>query len=92
MYYTTNPNEWIWLNHFPAPGGHSFLQINGADVDWGPFSNGDTGHTYSIDYIGQGAPITFRIVDWIDQNYANNDCHIPIHIYITEVKGGIHDP
>jgi hypothetical protein len=92
MYYTTATSEWNWVNHFPAPDGHSFLQMNGADVNWGPFSNGDTGHTYSIEYIGQGAPITFQIVDWMDQDYANNTCHIPISISIVEYKGGIHDP
>jgi hypothetical protein len=92
MYYTTGPVGWNWVNHFPAPGGHSFLQINGADVNWGPFSNGDTRHTYSITYIGQGSPITFQIVDWIDQDYANNECHLPISIYLEEYKGGIHDP
>jgi len=92
MYYTTATTHWNWDNYFAAPDGHSFLQINGADVNWGPFSNGDTGHTYSIEYIGQGLPITFQIVDWMDQNYANNTCHIPILIHIAEHKGGIHDP
>jgi len=88
MYYTTSgTNHWDWVNHFPAPGGHSFLQINGADVNWGPFSNGDTYHTYSITYCGKGAPITFQIVDWMDKNYANNNCHIPIAIYLVEGKG-----
>ncbi len=95
MYYTTDPtNHWDWLNHFPAPGGHSFLQMNGADVNWGPFSNGNTGHTYSITYVGQGVPVTFQIVDWMDGNYTNNECHTPISISIERVerKGGIHDP
>ncbi|MCJ7762140.1 hypothetical protein MUP38_01640, partial [Candidatus Bathyarchaeota archaeon] len=94
MYYTTATAGWNWENHFPAPGGHSFLQMNGADVNWGPFSNGDTVHTYSIQYVGQGTPVTFQIVDWMDQNYTNNNCHLPIFIYIEtgEHKGGIHDP
>jgi hypothetical protein len=86
MYYTTNPNEWVWTNHFPAPGGHSFLRINGADVNWGPFSNGDAGHTYSITYKGKGKPITFRIVDWVDGIYTNNNCHLRVRICI--VQGG----
>jgi hypothetical protein len=93
MYYTTEPVfGWWWANHFPAPGGHSFLQINGADVNWGPFSNGDTGHTYYTTYVGQGSSITFQIVDWIDHDYTNNSCHIPISIYMEQHKGGIHDP
>jgi len=88
MYYTTDPsNHWQWVNHLPAPGGHSFLQINGADVYWGPFSNGDTGHTYFITYIGQGSPITFRIIDWIDRSYENNHCHLPVEIYLVEGNG-----
>jgi hypothetical protein len=81
MYYTDSPPTWDWINHFPAPDGHSFLQIDGMDVDWGPFSNGDTGHTYSIYYTGTGAAIAFRLVDWIDGNYGNNYCHLPVEIY-----------
>ncbi|MHA1833862.1 MAG: hypothetical protein ACTSV7_07715 [Candidatus Baldrarchaeia archaeon] len=89
QYYTTDSSDaWNWGNHFPAPGGHSFLQINGEDVDWGPFSNGDTGHTYSIFYNGTGAAITFKIVDWIDGNYNNNECHLSIKIYERVTVGG----
>jgi len=84
-YYTTDPSDsWIWGNHFhwPAiPPYRSFLQIDGKDINWGPFSNGDTGHTYSIYLVGKGAAITFRIVDWIDHDYSNNDCHLPVRIY-----------
>jgi hypothetical protein len=88
QYYTTDPiHDWNWYNHFPAPDGHSFLQIDGKDVNWGPFSNGNPGgaaaggHTYSIYYEGTGAAIKFRIVDWIDGNYTNNSCHFPVEIY-----------
>jgi len=93
MYYTTDPsNHWDWGNHFPAPYGHSFLQINGASVNWGPFSNADTGHTYSITYTGRGRAISFRIVDWVDRkgcrpDYTNNYCHLPVSIYLIEGKG-----
>ena len=84
MYYTTDPsNEWNWTNSNPAPDGHSFLQINGGDVNWGSFSNGDTGHTYTINYVGQGQTLTFQIVDWMDGNYENNYCHLPISIYLV---------
>jgi len=41
----------IGANPYPAPDGHSFLQINGADVNWEPISNGNTVHKYSIIYI-----------------------------------------
>jgi len=83
MYYTTLPSPYpfVWSNFFPAPDGHSFLQINGMDVNWGPFSNGDTGHTYSIDYTGTGAAITFTLTDWIDGTYDNNYCHLTVYIY-----------
>ncbi|MEM3765645.1 MAG: hypothetical protein QXU46_01305 [Candidatus Bathyarchaeia archaeon] len=57
------------------------MQINGEDVNWGDFSNGDTGHAYSIYFIGTGSTITFRIVDWIDEDYTNNECHLPVEIY-----------
>ena len=88
QYYTTNPFYYYWTNHIPAPGGHSFLQINGADVDWGPFSNGDTGHTYSIYYDGEGATLSFAIMDWVDGNYDNNDCYIRVRIYKCVTVGG----
>ncbi len=87
MYYTTDAsNYWDWANHFPAPEGHAFLQINGADVNWGPFSNGDTGHTYTIPYMGTGEAITFQIIDWID-GYTNNYCHLPVAIYAVDGEG-----
>lgn len=89
MYYTTDfSNNIFWGNHFPAPGGHSFLQINSQDVNWGPFSNGDTGHTYTIQWIGNGSAISFRIVDWIDGTYTNNVCHIHVSIYQEVAVGG----
>ena len=89
QYYTTDPiNSDYWGNNFTAPGGASFLQINGQNVTWGPFSNGDTGHTYTIYYTGSGTPLTFRIVDWMDQNYTNNVCHIHVTIYSVVTVGG----
>ena len=89
MYYTTDPSDSVfWGNHFPEPGGHSFLQIDTHDVNWGPFSNGDTGHTYTIGWIGNGTVVSFRIVDWIDGNYTNNVCHIDISIYVDVIVGG----
>lgn len=81
MYYTTNPEGWQWTNHFPAPDGHSFLQIDGQDIDWGPFSNGDTSHTYTTYMMGAGESLTFQVVDWIDGDYSNNYCHLPVEIY-----------
>ena len=92
QYYTTDPvHDWNWYNYFPAPDGHSFLQIDEKDVDWGPFSNGvwqDGGHEYSIYYEGTGAAITFRIVDWIDGDYTNNSCHFPVEIYELPLETG----
>jgi hypothetical protein len=87
QYYTTDLTDAsgrpasFWTNHFPAPDGHSFLQINGKDVNWGPFSNGDTGHRYTIYYTGEGKTVQFQIVDWIDRDISNNACHIPVRIY-----------
>jgi hypothetical protein len=84
QYYTNATAQYDltnWDNHYPAPNGHSFLQINGTDVNWGAFSNGDANHTYSIAYTGQNASISFQIVDWMDQDYTNNNCHINISIY-----------
>jgi hypothetical protein len=89
QYYTTDfTNSWQWGNYAPEPNGHSFLQINGQDVDWGPFSNGDTGHTYEIYYEGEEAPITFRLVDWMDGDYGNNVCHLRVRIYKELTVGG----
>jgi hypothetical protein len=88
QYYTNSSiDTWDWVNHF-LPGSHSFLQINGHDVDWGPFSNGDTNHTYNSYYIGQSASITFAIVDWMDHNVANNYCHIHVRVYSELTVGG----
>ena len=92
QYYTTDStNSWTWGNAFHCPDGHSFLQINDQDVDWGPFSNGKsdgTGHFYEIYYVGEEAPITFRLFDWMDGNYANNECHLRIRIYREVTVGG----
>jgi hypothetical protein len=89
QYYTTDPsNSWFWGNHFSAPGGHSFLQINGTDVNWGPFTTGETMHSYTISYVGKGQALAFQIVDWVDSNYSNNFCHIVVKIYTEMVVGG----
>ena len=81
MYYTDEyPESWNWSSYNVAPNNHSFLQINGKDINWGSFSNGDTNHTYSIFYNGEGESITFQIIDWIDGNYTNNICHINVRI------------
>jgi len=84
MYYTTDAsNSWDWASYSTIEGGHSFLQIDGKDVNWGAFSNGATGHTYSINYVGQGRALSFQILDWIDGNYANNYCHLAVTIYLV---------
>jgi hypothetical protein len=89
MYYTTNASDsWDWLNHNALSNGHSFLQIDDNDVNWGAFSNGDTGHKYTIAYIGGGAALTFRIWDWCDLDYGNNVCHIHVLIYSETTVGG----
>lgn len=78
QYYTTEG----WEISYDQPDGHSFLQINGMDVVWGMWSNTPYYHTYTIYRIGTGAQITFQIVDWIDGDYTNNECHF--HVYIWE--------
>lgn len=90
MYYTTDYlNSVFWGNHFALPNGHSFLQINRQDENWGPFSNGDSGnHTYTIYYTGTGAALAFRIVDWNDSSYTENFCHIHIKIFRDVTVGG----
>jgi len=89
MYYTTNASDsWDWQSHNALPNGHSFLQIDSNDVNWGAFSNGDTGHKYTIAYTGGGAALTFRIVDGCDLDYANNVCHIHVLIYSATTVGG----
>lgn len=76
QYYTTDR----WAT-YAKPDGHSFLQINGMDVNWGMWSNTPYWHTYTIYRIGAGAPITFAIVDWIDGDYTNNECRFHVFIY-----------
>jgi len=84
QYYTMEFNGTFifgptWTTPLPAPGGHSFLQIDGMDVNWGTFNNTD--HEYTTYYTGTGAPITFAIVDWIDGTPERNFSHIHVRIY-----------
>ena len=89
MYFKANyPNNVYWGGGSPCPGNHSFLQVNGQDEDWGPFSDGETNHTYTIHRAGNGVAVTFQIVDWNDGNYTNNECHIDVYIYLDYVVGG----
>jgi hypothetical protein len=88
QYYTTSGvDSWDWSNN-QRPDGHSFLQINTQDVDWGAFSNGNSNHTYSLYYTGAGAAVTFRIFDWVDQNVDNNVCHVHVRIFEEVTVGG----
>jgi hypothetical protein len=88
QYYTTSGvDSWDWSDS-QRPDGHSFLQINGQDVNWGAFSNGDSNHTYSLYYAGAGATVTLRIFDWVDQNFSNNFCHIHVKIFEEVTVGG----
>ena len=88
QYYTTSSvSTWDWVNHFTV-GNHSFLQINGQDVNWGPYQTGEMLHIYSIYYTGQGAAIVLRIFDWVDQNTGNNFCHNHVVIYEELTVGG----
>ena len=90
MYYTTNYTSNVYWGgvYFPCPGGHSFLRVSGQDVNWGPFSDGEYNHTYTIHVVGNGTAVTFQIVDWLDGNYGNNECHIDVYIYADFVVGG----
>jgi hypothetical protein len=90
QYYITNPSDaWVWSSYSQVDS-HSFLQINGQDVVWGPFSNGHPdyppylGHEYDTYYIGQGVPITLKITDWIDGIYDSNSCHLQVKIYESD--------
>jgi len=88
QYYTTSSvDSWDWVNS-QRPDGHSFLQIDEQDVDWGAFSNGDSNHMYSLYYVGAGAAVTFRIFDWVDQNAGNNVCHVHVRIFEEVTVGG----
>jgi len=78
QWYTTT--DW-GISYAPAPDGHSFLQINEMDVNWGMWSNDPGFHTLTTYRIGTGAPITFRIVDWIDEDYTNNECGFYVWIW-----------
>jgi hypothetical protein len=79
QYYSIDPSDdWNWDTWNPAPGGHSFLQINGDDMEWGDY---DPDHEYSIFYEGEGAAITFHIEDWYDEDPSNNYCHLHVYIY-----------
>jgi hypothetical protein len=92
MYYTTDPSDTVyWGNYAAAPGGGSFLQINGQNVSWGPFVNGAVssgGHTYTVYLTGAGAALTFKLVDLVDHDTENNVCHLHVRIYSEVTVGG----
>ena len=84
QYYSVDPSDdWYWDSWSSAPGGHSFLQIDYDDVDWGDYN---PEHEYSILYTGEGVAITFHIEDWYDGDPSNNYCHL--HVYIYECDMG----
>ena len=92
MYYQGTPggtDSWNWNPALvnPAPGGQSFLQIDGASVNWGPFSNGDTGHMYTYYYTGTGAPITFFVAELLGDR-DDYSSHFIVKIYKTKTVGG----
>ena len=74
MYYS--PDD--WANYYPAPGGHSFMQIDGGDISWGAYNRA---HIYSISFEGAGASLRFQSVDWIDNTWGNNVGGLRIRIY-----------
>jgi hypothetical protein len=67
-----------WTNYYPAPDGHSLMQIDGGDIDWGAYNSG---HVYSILFEGTGASLRFQIVDWVDSTSGNNGGSLRIRIY-----------
>jgi len=91
VFWSSPPPFWYWADAqyyttdgwatYAKPDGHSFLQIDGMDVNWGMWSNAPYYHTYSIYRTGTGASITFAIVDWIDEDYTNNECRFHVYIY-----------
>lgn len=82
QYYTTDyHNTWMWGNYHALPNNESFLQIDGQNVNWGPFSNGDTGHTYVTNLTGEGKSVIFQIFDWMGGNLSNVYCHLTVQIY-----------
>jgi len=91
QYYTTGTDPWVWTDNFLPLGGQSFLRINGLDVYWGLFNNGNldgvTGHTYSIYYTGEGTPITFIINDYFNKREVY-DSHFDVKIYWVPSVGG----
>jgi hypothetical protein len=89
QYYTmSGVDSWDWLNSQRPDHGHSFLQVNEHDVDWGAFSNGDSNHTYSLYFAGAGAAVAFRIFDWVDQDVGNNVCHVHVRVFEEVTVGG----
>ena len=95
MYYqdASGTDDWNWdypTKVHAAPFGQSFLQIDGASVNWGPFSNGGpghTGHTYTYYYTGTGGPITFFIAELLGSR-DDYSCQLNVKIYETKTVGG----
>ena len=88
QFYSTDDFS-TWFKPESPPGTiHSFLQINDNDVNWGDTPNLDpsTWHQYTVPFTGSGEPITLSLIDWYDNDYANNVCHLPVCI-IPQSKG-----
>jgi hypothetical protein len=77
-------DDWVTWSKPESPPGtvHSFLQMDDTDVPWGdtPNFNPSTWHEYTVQFTGQGKTNTLRIIDWYDNNYNNNECHLPVCI------------
>jgi hypothetical protein len=87
--FYSNDNFATWSKPVSDDGSiHSFLQINDNDVNWGdtPALDEPAWHEYTVPFTGSGNPITLRIIDWYDNDYSNNYCHLPVCI-IPQTEG-----
>ena len=68
--------QWISGDDLPAPWTHyKELLVNGSSQAWGTYT---PTHTYSIEYVGTGSPVSFNI---LDSEYGDNSGFLTVEIY-----------
>lgn len=71
-----------WVTQTDSPLGDETLlelKVAGQFVEWGTYNSG---HVYTLDYVGAGSTVSFQIYDTY---YPNNSGSLTVKIYATPV-------
>ncbi len=82
--YSTNNGWTTWPDSVPGYEGYGEglleLKVDGSFVEWGAYNSG---HVYTIDYVGTGSTVSFQIYDL--GGGTNNSGSLLVKIYATPV-------